>query len=112
VTLPTTPPEPAWPTEADVLAQLGITADPAPAAVSVALRAAIDGVQFDTGLITDTPPAGLWSAALLAAVIAVKAPDAPFGVAAVFDVGALYVARQHPSYIGLLRGYRLSFGVA
>jgi hypothetical protein len=42
----------------------------------------------------------------------VKAPDAPYGVATVFDTGGFYVARQHPNYQLLLVGQRSSFGVA
>jgi hypothetical protein len=41
-----------------------------------------------------------------------KAPDAPFGVAAIFDTGGIYVARQNPNYLRLLKGSRQRFGVA
>lgn len=51
-------------------------------------------------------------AALILAVMTVKAPDAPYGVAAVFDTGGLRVAAQHPTYRKLLTGNHLRFGVA
>ena len=53
----------------------------------------------------------LEQAALLLATTVMKAPDAPFGVAAVFDAGGLYVARANPNYTRLLVGNRVRFGV-
>lgn len=50
-------------------------------------------------------------AALLLATTVMKAPDAPFGVAAVFDAGGIYVARSNPNYTRLLVGSRNRFGV-
>lgn len=57
------------------------------------------------------PDAKLKAAALLLAVSTYKAPDAPFGVAGVFDVAAIRVAREHPSYQELVRGRRTDFGI-
>lgn len=58
------------------------------------------------------PTYSLSQAALILAVMAVKAPDAPYGVAAVFDLGALRVAANHPTYTRMLTGHRLRFGFA
>jgi len=58
------------------------------------------------------PTYSLSQAALILAVMAVKAPDAPYGVAAVFDLGGMRVAAQHPTYLRMLTGHRLRFGVA
>ena len=58
------------------------------------------------------PNARLSAAALLLAVSGYKAPEAPFGVAAVFDMGGIYVARQNPNYLRLLKGNRVRFGIA
>jgi hypothetical protein len=55
-----------------------------------------------------------WStsqAALILAVQVLKAPEAPYGVAAVFDTGGLRVAAEHPTYQQMLLGERLAFGV-
>jgi hypothetical protein len=46
------------------------------------------------------------------AVMVSKAPDAPYGIAAVFDTGGLAVAAQHPTYNRLLTGHRRSFGIS
>ena len=54
----------------------------------------------------------LASAALLLAVSVTKAPDAPFGVASIFDSGGIYVARHNPNYTRLLKGNRQRFGIA
>ena len=50
-------------------------------------------------------------AALILAVQTLKAPEAPYGVAAVFDTGGLRVAAEHPTYQQMLLGERLAFGV-
>ena len=70
------------------------------------------GVFEDEASATITPNASTASAALILATMAVKAPDAPFGVAAVFDTGGLRVAAQHPTYLRMLVGNRRSFGIA
>jgi len=57
------------------------------------------------------PTPSLAQAALILAVMAVKAPDAPFGVAAVFDTGGLRVAAEHPTYLRMLVGQVQAFGV-
>lgn len=110
---PTTSTMPAWPTADDVRTQLGVPAGAGGDALTAAVAAAVDQVKIDTGWDTDPPiPSQLWSAALLLAVVTTKDPDAPHGIAAVFDTGALYVARDHPSYWRLLRGHRRGWGVA
>ena len=58
------------------------------------------------------PNNSLSQAALILAVMAVKAPDAPYGVAAVFDLGGMRVAAQHPTYLRMLTGSRQRFGVS
>ena len=57
------------------------------------------------------PTPSLAQAALILAVMAVKAPDAPFGVAAVFDTGGLRVAAEHPTYLRMLTGQVQAFGI-
>jgi hypothetical protein len=44
-------------------------------------------------------------------VMTAKAPDAPYGVAAVFDAGGMRVSSDHPTYQKLLSGYRHSFSL-
>jgi len=61
--------------------------------------------------VTVTPNYSMEQAALLLATTITKAPDAPFGVAAVFDAGGIYVARSNPNYVRLLVGNRQHFGV-
>lgn len=107
----------AWPTLARLKAVLGVDSEIHDDALTSALEAAIEQVISDTGTDPDeaddlVPTSSLAEAALLLAVIVSKAPDAPFGVAAVFDVGGIYVAREHPTYRKLLKGSRVSFGVA
>ena len=109
-----------WPDAAAVKRRLGITnaSTEQDADVSLALDAAIEQVLFDVGRDPDedsgevVPTPSLAAAALLLAVSCFKAPDAPYGIAAVFDTGGLYVARDHPSYQRLLVGARETFGVA
>lgn len=84
---------------------------------SNALDAAIEQVILDTGWLEDDSgtlevTASLYEAALLLAVSTYKAPEAPFGVAAVFDMGGIYVARQNPNYQRLLVGQRIRFPIA
>jgi hypothetical protein len=107
----------AWPTVAQVKRRLGITNSDAgvTADVTLALNAAIEQVKLDVAgedPETDpTPTDSLSAAALLLAVACYKAPDAPHGVAAVFDMGGIYVARQNPHYERLLVGSRQTFGI-
>lgn len=110
----------AWPILAELKLQLGVTASVKDDLLQRALDAAIDQVKIDclgSRAIADgdditSPSASQEQAALLLAVMTAKAPDAPYGVATVFDTGAFYVARQHPTYQRLLVGQRSSFGLA
>jgi hypothetical protein len=109
-----------WPTLEEVKLQLGVTSSVKDDLIERGLNAAILHVKIDcigSRAIEDgddiTAPSDAQSqAALLLAVMCIKAPDAPYGVATVFDTGAFYVARQHPTYQLLLVGQRSSFGVA
>lgn len=109
-----------WPEADEVKRRLNInSADSGvDADVASALEAAIEQVINDTGYDADLDSgpleitASLHEAALLLAVSCFKAPDAPHGVAAVFDMGGIYVARQNPHYQRLLVGNRVRFGVA
>lgn len=58
------------------------------------------------------PTYSLAQAALILCVMAVKAPEAPYGIAAAFDLGAVKVASEHPTYQKMLTGHRQRFGVA
>ncbi len=113
-----------WPTAADVKRRLGINAPSADidSDVESALRAAIEMVEADcstdNGDGSRTPlydpeviPDRLAQAAVLLTASTYKAPDAPYGVAGIFDVAAIYVAREHPTYANLLKGYRGDFGI-
>lgn len=99
-----------WPTVEEVLVALGApSTTPSTTALETAAAAAADRVRLDTGYVDPDPlevPAMLWEAALLLAVVTMKAPEAPFGIAAVFDAGALHVARRHPAYGGMIKGHR------
>lgn len=123
----------AWPTVAAVKASLGVTTSERDAAIAVAVGAAIEQVLIDVGYtvidVADvagtpvatatfddvaavvTPSYSLQQAALILAVMAVKAPDAPYGIAAVFDMGGLRVAAEHPTYLRLLAGQRRDFAL-
>lgn len=109
-----------WPAEDDVKRRLGITRDDdsTNADVSSALAAAIEIVTADCSddgvpsFDAEDVPARLREAALLLTVAVYKAPDAPFGVAGIFDTAALYVAREHPAYGNLVRGFRRDFGIS
>jgi predicted transcriptional regulator len=109
-----------WPTLDDLKLALNVNTTARDSILTPALAAAIDQVKIDTagtpegfddaseGLaVTDS----LSQAALLLAVMITKAPDAPYGIAAVFDTGGLRVASRHPTYEALLTGSRYSFGV-
>lgn len=132
----------AWPTLAELKLTLGVTTDARDVTLTRALGAAIEQVGIDVGyrdvtvsdvatvpvlegwidyddadppapdVVEVTPNESLAQGALLLAVTAMKAPDAPFGVAAIFDTGGIYVARQNPNYLRLLKGSRQRFGVA
>ncbi len=126
----------AWPTLAMLKQALGANTGAKDDLLQQALGAAIEGVVTDCGGdavdvtfssgvpsvelagspadddIEITPNHSLASAALLLAVTVMKAPDAPFGVASVFDSGGIYVARNNPNYQRLLKGNRQRFGVA
>lgn len=122
-----------WPTVEQLKLQLGVTTDERDDLISLGLSAAIQQVCVDLGYTEVTvalgdPPTALGTfddetdtieassstahAALILATMAIKAPDAPFGVAAVFDTGGLRVAAQHPTYLRMLVGQRRSFGIA
>lgn len=108
----------AWPTLAQLKQQLGVDNTASDLTLQTALEAAIEQVQGDTAdpgewdtEFPDGPTASLSQAALILAVMSAKAPDAPFGVAAVFDMGGLKVAAEHPTYQRLLAGHRHSFGL-
>ena len=58
------------------------------------------------------PTNSMSNAALILAVMVVKAPDAPYGIAAAFDLGAVRVASDHPTYTKMLTGQRVRFSVA
>lgn len=112
-----------WPTVAAVKRRLGITSlsSEVEADAQSALDAAVEQVKLDTGGPDywepeapdpePEPTASLSEAALLLAVSTYKGPDAPYGVAAVFDVGGIYVARSNPNYERLLVGARQSWGI-
>lgn len=58
------------------------------------------------------PSFSLAQAAMILTVMVVKAPEAPYGIAAAFDLGAVRVASEHPTYTKMLTGHRQRFGVA
>lgn len=114
-----------WPDAGRVKLRLGITDASLDAEVAGALSAAIEQVERDCAeRLIDTvasdekgypvlvlqpitePTASQAEAALLLAVMIYKAPDAPHGIAAVFDTGGLTVAAEHPTYLRLLSGQR------
>jgi hypothetical protein len=109
-----------WPEADQVKRRLGITSSDSGVDedVALALDAAIEQVINDTGWDADLDSgtlditASLSQAALLLAVACFKATDAPHGVAAIFDMGGLYVARQNPHYQRLLVGNRVRFGIS
>ena len=109
-----------WPTLDELKLSLNVNTDARDSLLTPALAAAIDQVKIDCA---GTPEAfddaseglevtdSLSQAALLLAVMVTKAPDAPYGVAAVFDTGGLRVASTHPTYTRLLTGSHNAFGV-
>lgn len=108
-----------WPTVEQLKRRLGITSSSSglDEDVGLALDAAIEQVILDTGFDPDVDSgelevtASLAQAALLLAVSCYKAPDAPHGVAGIFDMGGIYVARQNPHYERLLVGQRVRFPI-
>ena len=129
-----------WPTVAEVKAALGVTTVAKDSLISDAVGAAIEQVAVDIGYldieVTEDSGSGLFtltadldpdespgaqaivptyslkSAALILAVMALKAPEMPYGIVAAFDLGAVRVAAQHPTYLRMLTGSRHSFGLA
>lgn len=113
-----------WPTLAEVKLSLGVTTTNKDSLIAAALDAAIEQVktdvfgspaEFDEELAESDSELvltnSLSQAALILAVMVTKAPDAPYGIAAVFDAGALKVAADHPTYTRLLVGSRYDFGI-
>jgi hypothetical protein len=129
----------AWPTVAEVKQELGVKTDTRDGVITSAVGAAIEQVAVDVGYVSITveeedgvftleaahpalpneeeedaaevtPSYSLKHAALILAVQTVKAPDAPYGIAAVFDTGGLRVAAEHPTYQQMLLGERFAFG--
>jgi hypothetical protein len=119
----------SWPAAEDVKRRIGISRDDAGvnSDVQLALDSAIETVSMDAAGWLDgswpaddatdpvtprEPDARLASAALLLAISCYKGPDAPFGVAGVFDTAAIAVRDQLPQYVELMRGHRSDFGIA
>lgn len=127
-----------WPTVAALKRALSIeeSNDTRDADLAAAVAAAVEQVGWDLGyqqvavveesgeplMLTGTldpeqtvaevvPNNSSSQAALILATMTMKAPDAPFGIAAVFDTGGLRVAAQHPTYLRMLVGNRQSFGI-
>jgi len=126
-----------WPDLALLKQALGVDRDDKDTLLEDALAAAIEGVVADCGgspvevtfgsggetvvELTDpsaedaveiTVTAKLARAALHRAGTVYKGPDAPFGVASVFDTGGIYVARWDPIYQSLIKGGRVRFAVS
>jgi hypothetical protein len=110
----------SWPTLEELKAELGVTVSTSDEALARSLEASIEQVQIDclgdlpavTHPIVTNPTASQSQAALVLAVMVAKAPAAPYGVAAVFDSGALRVSANHPTYLRLLVGQRTSWPIA
>ena len=108
-----------WPDLDMLKQQLAVDNTSQDGMLQLALDAAIEQVKQDvsgdaegfTEDFEDVPSASLAMAALVLAVGAAKAPDAPYGIAAVFDMGALKVEADHPSYRRLLAGHYHDFGL-
>lgn len=75
---------------------------------AAAIEADDEGEEAEPAEVS--PSYSVSQAALILSVQVVKAPDAPYGVAAVFDTGGLQVAAEHPTYLQMLLGERLSLG--
>jgi hypothetical protein len=103
----------AWPDLDALKRALGITTSTdRDTDLQLALDAAIEQTQLDAGIATPTPSASLAQASLVLAVMVMKAPDAPYGIAGVFDVSAVKVAADHPTYQRLMAGQRARFPIA
>lgn len=126
-----------WPDLPLLRLALGIDRDDKDVLLEGALAAAIEGVVADCGgspvevtfgsggepivepvdpsaddVIEITVTSKLSRAALHRAGTVYKGPDAPFGVAGVFDAGGIYVARHDPIYMSLIRGHKMRFAIA
>jgi len=129
-----------WPDLAMLKQALGTDRSDKDDLLQQALGAAIEGVVDDCGgdrvtvTFSESEPLGvptvelvdlsaeepvevevnhkLAQAALHRAVTVYKGPDAPFGVASIFDSGGIYVSRRDPIYWGLIKGNRVRFGIA
>jgi Phage gp6-like head-tail connector protein len=102
-----------WPELEELKAELGVTSSSSDTVLERSLAAAIEQVTLDCGgEAIASPTASQAQAALILAVMAAKAPAAPYGVAAVFDLGALRVAANHPTYLRLLSGQRTVWPIA
>lgn len=101
-----------WPDLARLKRELGVTQVLTDADLTQVIEAAIEQVIIDVGEDVESPSASLAEAAVLLAVIINGGPDAPHGVATVFDTGGIYVASQHPGYKRLLKGAAVGFGIA
>jgi hypothetical protein len=104
-----------WPDTDDLRVALGLEPGATPGlevTFQQAVTAARDQVITDTGaeILEDEVPEALFFAARYLAVQAIRSVDAPFGIAGMVDIGALYVARDNPIYVRFLRGYRHQFG--
>lgn len=103
----------SWPTLEELKAELGVTTSSSDSTIQTSLDAAIEQVTSDCGGVPITAPSASQSqAALVLAVMVAKAPAAPYGVAAVFDSGALRVSANHPTYLRLLVGQRTAWPIA
>lgn len=125
-----------WPTVAALKRALDVTTTNRDDDLAAALAAAVEQVGWDLGYqqvaveeesggglvlvgtvdaddtVSEVVPNNSTSqAALILAVMTMKAPDAPFGIAAVFDTGGIRVAAEHPTYRRMLVGNRQSFGI-
>ena len=126
-----------WPDLATVKQVLGADRSDKDNLIEAALASAIEGVVADCGgspvevefgsggepMVSLTDPsaeepieitvtAKLARAALHRAGTVYKGPDAPFGVASVFDTGGIYVARWDPIYQSLIKGGRQRFAIS
>jgi hypothetical protein len=102
-----------WPTLDELKAELGVTSTGSDGVLQRALDASVEQVVIDCGGdAIASPSASQSQAAYELAVMVAKAPAAPYGVAAVFDAGALRVAAEHPTYLRLLAGQRTGWPIA
>jgi hypothetical protein len=101
-----------WPDLDALKRALGITDGARDADLTLALDAAREQVQLDTAIATPTPSASMAQASLVLAVMVMKAPDAPYGIAGVFDQSAVRIAADHPTYQRLLVGQRARFPIS